>query len=804
MTVSFLSITVVIAATVTLSAISSLRPFKFSQLEVAPAIIPLPDKVYGRGDLIHNIIKKILVSKGLQHIAIAITGGPGMGKTWVALAVLNNKHIFKRFRAARHWVECDQLSPMPDKYAAFLELVSTNVNPHMPKSNDRLRDIMFYLRKHEVPRIVALDNFETIWEPLESREMVEKALHHLASVPRLTILLTSRDDGTPAAGRVTWQKYAIEPLSHDAAKMLWISINGKADDALDDLLRAIDGHPLSVVRLAAYALGDAMMPSSNSSQMLENWNNGKTPYFCGGNDRMNCADASLRISLQSLLMKSNPEALTLLHIIAFLPGGIRHENLKVVAPLIDDPYNAARVLRQVSLAYYRSDVLQVHETTRSHMIHNERPTLDPSHKEKVQAYYFQMIERAGRASASASDYGTDDSETARHALFREERNVQAVLLDALKHNLDVVTVSISINYSDYLISYGMPSLAVAIKTADVVRDHESPELNLVSPLCWLQLGTLYYRLGDYPNAINASREAERGYNKSNQLDGVAQSLFRLAEIHRICGENANATHLFTQAYQVFKNTGNTRGMSSSLRGLSIIHFENYSYSEAIQAMTDAQNACLPQDRTCHMECKRELGRVHRERNTTEAIKQSMEARDYYLHHGPPVHATFSLYQLSIPLYIQQDYAQADVGLKEAYEEAKQQRNHAQMAFCFYHLGHLNYRQNFLREALEFYRHSKDMFEQMGNQGMTALSLEHQALVYARLCRKSAAGQVYREAFDMIKTLRGKEKHALRIKQGMQDISEMCNPAWGHLTLYLFFIVIFPFQIIPFLIRMLHW
>ena len=171
-----------------------------------------------------------------------------------------------------------------------------------------------------------------------------------------------------------------------------------------------------------------------------------------------------------------------------------------------------------------------------------------------------------------------------------------------------------------------------------------------------------------------------------------------------------------------------------------------------------------------------------------------------MHYGPPVHAIFALYQLSIVLYIHQEYVQAEAGLKEAYEESKQRRNHAQMAFCFYHLGHLKYRQDFFREALEFYRYSKDMFEQMGNHGMTALSLEHQALVFAKLCRTGAAGKVYREAFAIIRTLKGKEKHAMRIEQGMQNVFDTYDPAWGRLMFYLFFIVGFLFRVVPLLLK----
>jgi hypothetical protein len=106
------------------------------------------------------------------------------------------------------------------------------------------------------------------------------------------------------------------------------------------------------------------------------------------------------------------------------------------------------------------------------------------------------------------------------------------------------------------------------------------------------------------------------------------------------------------------------------------------------------------------------------------------------------------------LYIRGDYGEAEVGLNEAYEEFKPLRNDAQMGYSVYHLAVMNRKRSPLRQALELYNRSGDMFRhmgnkpelvqndttnpRMGNEFLVAISLECQAELYARLCRPDEA------------------------------------------------------------------
>lgn len=157
---------------------------------------------------------------------------------------------------------------------------------------------------------------------------------------------------------------------------------------------------------------------------------------------------------------------------------------------------------------------------------------------------------------------------------------------------------------------------------------------------------LYFRLDNYPKAIEALEEAVDRYEKLGQLNGAAQAQFQLAEIHRLQHEHTRAVQLYSLAHERFKDTGDFRGMAACLRGIGIAYFQDDRYSDAVEMIVKAQKTCLPDDHTCITDSERELGRVYRDRNTTESIRRSTKAREHYMVHGPRRDAAIALYQKS--------------------------------------------------------------------------------------------------------------------------------------------------------------
>ena len=296
------------------------------------------------------------------------------------------------------------------------------------------------------------------------------------------------------------------------------------------------------------------------------------------------------------------------------------DNLQAIVPLIHNVDHVVAVLVRTSLVINSPGVWQIHSTIRSHML--RRYSIDTSHSDNIWAFYFQLIHEAGH------DPGHRDFLKRARRLSYEENNALAVLLDDLEHNFSITSVSISMDYSNYLI-WNTPSIDIPKRTVELIRKQSSPTRDSLLPLPLLHLGVLYSRLDNYPKAIEALEEAVDRYENLGQLNGAAQAQFHLAEIHRIQHEHIRAVQLYSSAYGRFKNTRDYRGMAACLRGTGIAYLQDDRYSDAVEMIVKVQKTCLPDDHTCIADSERELGRVHRDRNTMESIRLSTKARGYY-------------------------------------------------------------------------------------------------------------------------------------------------------------------------------
>ena len=755
--------------------------------------LPLPAAVpiYGRNVLVREVIDKILLQTSDSGVKkhIALRGSPGMGKTTTGNRIMHHPRIARHFGKARHWVSCREASSIADDLKAdkLIEYISDSLDLELSGSGDRRKDIRYFLNRNNVPRIIVLDNFETMWEPSGAQKAVEAVLAFLDSFSQLTILLTTRNAHDPAG--VSWHEIEpIKPLSLDASRTLFTnSFSHTIDNRLDDLLVEVGRIPLLIVLMASYGKENVF----TTSQVLEIWNtrlSERNETYKDNGDPMNILDLSIAMSLEGPLIKSTPDAPVLLRIIAGLPGGIRRENLKAIVPLIPDVDDVVAVLSRTSLVINSPDVWQVHSSIRLHML--RRHPLNASHSENIQAFYFQLIHDAGH------DPGGRDFLQRAYRLSYEETNAQAILLDALEHNLSATSVSISTDYSNYLI-WNTPSIDIPKRTVELIRKQPLTRDSLL-PLPLLRLGALYFRLDNYPKVIEVSEEAMDRYKTLNQLNGVAQAQLQLAEIHRLQHEHTRAVQLYSLAYERFNDTEDYRGMAACLRGIGIAYFQDDPSSEdAVEMILKAQNTCLIDDLTCITDSERELGRVYRDRNTTESIRLLTKAREYHMIHGPRRAAAIASYQKSIAQYSRDDYDEAEVGLNEAYEEFKPLRNDAQMGYSLYHLAVMNRKRGSLRQALELYHRAGDIFEhmgnkleliqndtinpRMGNEFMVAISLECQAELYARLCQPDEAKWAYSSARALL-DIKGRERIATYCPLDIQDIPHMCEfEIWRGMT-----------------------
>ncbi|KAJ7866630.1 P-loop containing nucleoside triphosphate hydrolase protein [Mycena olivaceomarginata] len=269
---------------------------------------PEPKIFHGRDSELSDILQ--LFSQNTPHIAIL--GAGGMGKTSLAQAVVHHTEIAARYGHLRFFIACDSAGTK----AELANLIGAHLGLNPGK--DLTRMVVNHFLKNP-PTLLILDNFETLWEPLESRKDIEEFLSLLTDVKHLALMITMRGAERPA--KVLWSRPFLQPLlplEHDAALHTFLDITDYNGDQreIDQVLSLTDNMPLAINLLAHLA------DSEGCTHVLSRWEQEKTTLISDGHDRRTNLDLSISLSLSSPRINAVPGAQELLSLLSILPDGL--------------------------------------------------------------------------------------------------------------------------------------------------------------------------------------------------------------------------------------------------------------------------------------------------------------------------------------------------------------------------------------------------------------------------------------------------------------------------------------------------
>ena len=132
-----------------------------------------PAIFYGRDELVERMSK--LLSSLETEIHLCLLGPGGMGKTSLALAIIDSPLVQAKFQEERRvWVPCVEATSA----SLFLQVLYTSLRVKR-QTDSVMSDILYELKSSEEPYFLLLDNFETPWNTIDGQKQVEEALSKL-------------------------------------------------------------------------------------------------------------------------------------------------------------------------------------------------------------------------------------------------------------------------------------------------------------------------------------------------------------------------------------------------------------------------------------------------------------------------------------------------------------------------------------------------------------------------------------------------------------------------------------------------
>ncbi|KAF5344735.1 hypothetical protein D9758_015278 [Tetrapyrgos nigripes] len=309
-----------------------------------------PDVFMGRSHLVEEAVK-FLCEANQVHIAILGTGG--IGKTSVALHIMEESLIREKFAGRCYFIPCEILIDATNLIQGLVQAIG--VQPIQGKGSYEL--LLDYLKGCQESLLI-LDNFETSWNSKEQME-IKNLIERICSSRLVSVIITMR--GTDGPGQIKWRKLGgqsgLPPLELGPAKEAFCSLSSdgnyaiKEDDPmLEKLLIQMDGMPLAIVLIAQHA---RELPLKN---LMEMWNIQKTAVLkrIGGQDnRLTSVEVSIELTLNIVREKLSTTGLDLLRLVAFLPSGIPDwlENVPKMLGSLPDTTMQVLTLKKSCLIY---------------------------------------------------------------------------------------------------------------------------------------------------------------------------------------------------------------------------------------------------------------------------------------------------------------------------------------------------------------------------------------------------------------------------------------------------------------------
>ena len=693
--------------------------------------MPLKPAVFYGRDVIIEEITQLLIKEETSRVCIL--GAGGMGKTSVSLGVVEQHLIKTRFLPENIvWVPCIEATSA----TLLLEILSTQLQVPGNTGQVTIEKIICLLATTSTqPRLILLDNFETPYNALDGgQKQVEDILRRLAMLNHVAILVTMRGRYPPCDEAINWQSKEIQPTDENASLAIYRNIypDSKNDPDVGRLLGVLGHMPFAVTLMAR--LGKEGLSTAN--ELILAWSKKGTDILPEHYEQN--INRTISLSIDSNLMKKNPQARALLDILSFLPAGTTKATLRWWIPSLDSsmvPSAIATLFKTGLLVENRrqdsdSRVLFVLPVVQSFMQQHGR--IGKEIRQNIQLSCSQyVLDHHEHIPANRV------SESQQKALVAEDVNVHAILcgLPTMQDSnmLSDKVIQALVSFSWYRCINAKPNLEVAKHAVSMAKAFGDKTYIASSLWC---LGETYRNLGEYYAAYDQLQEAYQLYNALLPGDRDLQWLCCRCGIEMV--------------------------------NLARMTFKDHDKVVSLARDIEKQSATVSDD-FIHTRSLLMLGKLMANfGNRQEALRHLERAKQM----GIGSLSSNIFYWIAIVHYEEKRLPEALDAAEEAWKLSQPDNDMVNQAISSFLLGMILFSANRDTEAWKYMEMSLSKNLELGNRRDSAMTLEYMGYGYLRKGDYPNAYQVYEAAADSYLGTVAEEPGCTKCKANMAKIKDM--------------------------------